>query len=57
MAVVSMVVRTPWVDLSAFAIQAISFTGTKRTVLVRRCLIWLIMLSAVVLGNCVTSHV
>lgn len=34
MAVVSRVVRTLWVDLNAFVIQAISYTGTKRTALV-----------------------
>ena len=34
MVVVSRVVRTPWVDLTAFAILAISYTGTKRTALV-----------------------
>lgn len=34
MAVVSTAVRTPWGDLNAFAILAISSTGTRRTVLV-----------------------
>lgn len=37
MVVVSRVVRTPWVDLNAFAILAISYTGTKRTALVSQC--------------------
>lgn len=34
---VSRVARTPWGDLSAFAILAINYTGTKRTVLVSQC--------------------
>lgn len=38
MAVVIRAVRTPWVDLNAFAILAISYTGTKRTALVSQCL-------------------
>lgn len=38
MVVVSRVVRTPWVDLNAFATLAISYTGTKRTALVSQCL-------------------
>lgn len=46
-----MVVRTPWVDLNAFAILAINYIGTKRTALVSQCLVLLgrRMLSAVVL--------
>lgn len=58
MAAVSRVVRTPWVDLNAFAILAISCTGTKRTALVS----WH-LLSAVVLSlehmrkDCMTSHI
>lgn len=38
MAVVSTVVRTPWVDLNAFAVLAISYIGTKRTASVSWCL-------------------
>lgn len=34
MVVVSRVVRTPWVDLNAFAILAINYIGTERTALV-----------------------
>lgn len=39
MAAVSRAVRTPWVDLNVFAVLAISYTGTKRTVLVSQCLV------------------